>query len=125
MSGATTEELKPRYSSGLQDSFPDIYMYFSSAANRIAALLIERNETICVAESTTGGLISANLLSVPGASAYFEGGSVVYTMASRKAFLTLKRDRLRGLEPLTEAMAIALTGAGGGTSRVRAHRFQC
>ena len=86
-------------------------MYFTQTAKKIAPLLIERNETICVAESTTGGLISANLLSVPGASAYFEGGSVVYTMASRKAFLTLNRDRLKGLEPLTEAMAIAFAEA--------------
>jgi PncC family amidohydrolase len=79
---------------------------FCDVANEIAAMLIERGETVSVAESSTGGLIAANLLSVPGASAYFQGGSVVYTLASRRAFLDLDRERLRDLKPLTEAMVM-------------------
>jgi nicotinamide-nucleotide amidase len=55
-------------------------------ANAIAARLIERSETVAVAESSTGGLIAASLLSVPGASAYFIGGTVIYTVAARSAF---------------------------------------
>ena len=54
-------------------------------AEKIAARLIERKETIAVAESSTGGLIAAALLSVPGASAYFIGGAVVYTKTARTA----------------------------------------
>ena len=77
---------------------------FSETVNAIAELLIDRGDTVSVAESSTGGLISANLLSVPGASAYFEGGSVVYTRASRRAFLDLDRDRVSRLKPLTEEM---------------------
>ena len=77
---------------------------FSNTAKDIAAILIERGETVSVAESSTGGLIAANLLSVPGASAYFQGGSVVYPLASRRAFLDLDRDRNRDLKPLTEEM---------------------
>lgn len=77
---------------------------FLEVAKEIAALLIERGETVSVAESSTGGLIAANLLSVAGASAYFQGGSVVYTLASRRAFLDLDRERLRDLKPLTEEM---------------------
>ena len=52
-------------------------------AEKIAARLIERHETIAVTESSTGGLIAAALLSVPGASAYFLGGAVAYTKAAR------------------------------------------
>ncbi|MGK0336792.1 MAG: PncC family amidohydrolase [Candidatus Azotimanducaceae bacterium] len=77
---------------------------FLEVASEIAAMLIERGETVSVAESSTGGLIAANLLSVAGASAYFQGGSVVYTLASRRAFLDLNRERLRDLKPLTEEM---------------------
>ena len=77
---------------------------FSETVNAIAELLIDRGDTVSVAESSTGGLISANLLSVPGASAYFQGGSVVYTRASRREFLDLDRDRVSRLKPLTEEM---------------------
>lgn len=54
-------------------------------ATDIAERLIARGETVAVAESTTGGLISAALLSVAGASRYFAGGGVVYTLKSRTA----------------------------------------
>ena len=50
-----------------------------SRARRIAERLVARSETIAVSESAAGGLISAALLSVPGASAYFLGGGVIYT----------------------------------------------
>ena len=76
-------------------------------AERIAALLKSRNETVAVAESSAGGLIAAALLAVPGASAYFVGGGVVYT---RKALVELTRvteDDLRGLIPGTEASALS------------------
>jgi PncC family amidohydrolase len=56
-------------------------------AERIGAALKRRRETIAIAESSTGGLISAALLSVEGASAYFRGGSVVYTARARLALL--------------------------------------
>ena len=74
-------------------------------AEECATLLRQRNETVVVSESSTGGLISACLLAVPGASAYFDGGAVVYTLNSRKAYLQLTRADVEGLEPLTEAMA--------------------
>ena len=56
-------------------------------AERIAARLRERGETVGVAESSAGGLISAALLTIPGASAYFLGGGVIYTQAARRALL--------------------------------------
>ena len=70
----------------------------------IAALLIQRGDSVSVAESSTGGLISASLLSVPGASSYYKGGSVVYTLDSRRAFLDLDRERVKALKPLTTEM---------------------
>jgi PncC family amidohydrolase len=59
------------------------------------ALLKARGQTIAVAESSAGGLISAALLAVPGASGYFRGGGVVYTVRSRMAFLRLDRADIR------------------------------
>jgi nicotinamide-nucleotide amidase len=59
----------------------------TEAAQRAGSLLRERAETVAVAEGSAGGLISAALLSVPGASAYYLGGSVIYTIAANRAFL--------------------------------------
>jgi nicotinamide-nucleotide amidase len=75
-------------------------------AEKIAARLIDRHETIAVAESSTGGLIAAALLSVPGASAYFLGGAVVYTKAARTALLGITDADMVGLRASTEAYAL-------------------
>jgi PncC family amidohydrolase len=77
-------------------------------AEKVAARLIERKETIAVAESSTGGLIAAALLAVPGASAYFIGGAVVYTKASRVALMDIGDAEMTGLRPSTEAYALLL-----------------
>ncbi len=74
-------------------------------AEKIAGVLIERHETIAVAESSTGGLIAAALLSVPGASAYFVGGAVVYTKTARVALLGIGDADMQGLRPSTEPYA--------------------
>ena len=77
----------------------------SEVVSQVAEMLKARGETIAVAESTTGGLISARLLAVPGASAYFLGGTVIYTRESRKVFLGASADEMRGVKPMTEEMA--------------------
>ncbi len=75
-------------------------------AEKAGLLLKERRETIVVAESSTGGLISAALLAVPGASAYFLGGAVVYTITARRALMGLEMpDWMRAS---TEAYALLL-----------------
>ena len=74
-------------------------------AERPAALLRERRETVAVAESSAGGLIAAALLSVPGASVYFLGGGVIYTQAARRSLLTLPDEALRGIRSSSEPYA--------------------
>ncbi len=80
-------------------------------AEKLSALIKARRETVAVAESSAGGLISAALLAMPGASAYFLGGVVVYTYASRDVLLQLPAAALAGIRPATEAYAIALARA--------------
>lgn len=77
----------------------------SPLAAALASTLKERRETLAVAESSAGGLISAALLAVPGASAYFLGGAVVYTQAARRALLRVPDDALVGVRSSTEAYA--------------------
>jgi PncC family amidohydrolase len=75
-------------------------------AEKAGLLLKERRETIVIAESSTGGLISAALLAVPGASAYFLGGAVVYTITARRALMGLEMPE--GMRASTEAYALHL-----------------
>jgi len=72
---------------------------------RVAERLIARKETIAICESSAGGLISAALLTVPGASAYFLGGGVIYTRKAMVALLELTPENLDGIRSSTEPMA--------------------
>jgi nicotinamide-nucleotide amidase len=74
-------------------------------AAKIAARLIERRQTIAVAESSTGGLISASLLAVPGASAYFLGGGVIYTRDARKILMDIPDEAMKGIRSASEPYA--------------------
>jgi PncC family amidohydrolase len=77
-------------------------------AERLALLLVARRQTVAVAESSTGGLISAALLAVPGASAYYLGGGVIYTPRARHRLLDLKREDVRGVRSASEPYALLL-----------------
>src|SRR6516165_1125869 len=66
-------------------------------AEKIAEKLVARKETIAVVESSTGGLISAALLAVPGASAYFLGSAVVYTRDARRVLMDIPDDAMKGI----------------------------
>ena len=77
-------------------------------AEQIAAKLIARKQTIAIAESSTGGLISAALLSVPGASAYFLGGAVVYTRDARRLLMDIPDQAMKGIRSASEPYALLL-----------------
>jgi len=74
-------------------------------AERIAPILVAHKQTIAVAESSTGGLISAALLAVPGASAYFKGSAVVYTRDARRILMDIPGDAMKGIRSASEAYA--------------------
>jgi PncC family amidohydrolase len=78
------------------------------AAKDVADILKARKQTVAVAESSSGGLISAALLAVPGASAYFLGGAVVYTGKARMSLMGLTREAVAGMRSSSEPYALLL-----------------
>ncbi|MFC0239912.1 CinA family protein [Rhodopseudomonas telluris] len=88
-------------------------------AEKVALHLIAQKQTIAVAESSTGGLISAALLAVPGASAYFLGSAVVYTRQARRVLMDIpdadmKVEGVRSSsEPYAELLARQIRGRLG------------
>ncbi len=85
-------------------------------AEAIAKKLKARGETLAVSESSAGGLISAALLAVPGASAYFLGGGVVYTVQARSALVGITNAEMKGLRSSSEPYATLL-------ARTQRHRL--
>ena len=82
----------------------------SSMAAALGALLKETGATVAVAESSAGGLVSAALLAIPGASAYYTGGGVIYTRDARRGLLGLPEDVV-AMRAATEAYALILARA--------------
>ena len=98
-------------------------------AARVAARLVERRETVVIAESSAGGLISARLLATAGASRFFLGGAVRYTATAREVLLGIWPALMEGMRsaspPYAELLArtarerfgavwaLAETGAAG------------
>ncbi len=82
-----------------------------AAASEVAAALRERGETIAVTEASSGGLISAALLAQTGASAYFVGGSVVYTKTAIANLLAITPSDMTAVRPLSEPHANLLASA--------------
>ena len=77
----------------------------SSMAAGAAQLLKDRGDTIAVSESSCGGLISASLVAVPGASAYYLGGAVVYTRTAQKGLLEIPDEVMEDMRASTEEYA--------------------
>lgn len=79
------------------------------------SLLKERKQTLAVAESSAGGLINASLIAVPGASAYYLGGVIIYTGAGRQGLLGISAEEMKGIRSASEPFAKLLA------ARVRAN----
>ena len=75
-------------------------------AASVGAALKERQETLSVSESSCGGLLSACLVSIPGASAYYVGGSVVYTRIAQRGLLHVPDEAMTDIRASTEAYAL-------------------
>jgi PncC family amidohydrolase len=71
----------------------------------VGARLMERGQTLAVAESSAGGVINAALVAVPGASAYYVGGCVIYTAAGREALLGISAQDMAGMRSASEPFA--------------------
>src|SRR5688500_15540945 len=78
----------------------------TSMAAAVGELLKERQHTVAVAESAAGGLISAALVAIPGASAYYVGGGVIYTRTSGRGLLRIPDAALTGMRASTEPYAL-------------------
>ncbi len=76
-----------------------------SLAARVAQALVARRQTLAVSESSAGGLISAALLAVPGASAFYLGGGIIYTATAREALFGVTKEMLGGIRSATVPIA--------------------
>jgi nicotinamide-nucleotide amidase len=75
-------------------------------AAELGAILKARGDTVAVSESSAGGLVSASLLVVPGASVYFLGGGVIYTLPAREHLLSIPRAAMKGIRSSSEPYAL-------------------
>jgi nicotinamide-nucleotide amidase len=75
-------------------------------AAELGAILKARGDTVAVSESSAGGLVSASLLVVPGASVYFLGGGVIYTLPAREHLLGIPRAAMKGIRSSSEPYAL-------------------
>jgi len=71
----------------------------------VGTLLKERRQTVAAAESSAGGLINATLVAVPGASAFYLGGGVIYTVNARQGLLGLEKQDVTGIRSASEPYA--------------------
>lgn len=79
-------------------------------AERVGETLRSRAESVAVVESSAGGLVSASLLAIPGASAFYLGGAVVYSRRAGRALLGLTAADLAGMRGETEPYALLVAG---------------
>ena len=74
-------------------------------AETVGERLLARGETLGISESSSGGLISAALLAVPGASRFYRGAGVIYTPNAFRGLMGLSKDDITGMRSATEPYA--------------------
>ena len=79
-----------------------------SLENTVAALLIERGLTVAAAESCTGGLLSKRLTDIPGASSFFMGGAVAYSIQSKTTFFGVSQELIKEKGAVSREVALAM-----------------
>lgn len=121
---AKVYQLIPEIITGLDDE--------ASLEKRIGTLLKEKNQTICTAESITGGKIAATLVAVAGSSAYYKGSIIAYNAETKINLLKVNKETIKehtvvskqvalemakgAKEKLNTNFAVAVTGNAGPTA---------
>jgi nicotinamide-nucleotide amidase len=108
-----------RLASGIRDRLPGrIYSEDGRELPQVVAgLLLERGLTLATGESCTGGLLSARLTDVPGASRFFERGFVTYSNKAKSEILGVEAALIDSMgavsEPVAQAMAAGARRVSG------------
>ena len=79
-------------------------------AEQVGGALLSRGETLAISESSSGGLISAALLAIPGASSFYRGAGIIYTPQAFRGLMGLTRDDIEGMRSSTEPYALFMAG---------------
>lgn len=121
--GEVEAELEQRIDSEIEKLLPlikDIFVGFEDTSpfeEQIQTQFIDQQQTLAVAESCTGGEIAARLTKIPGASAYFKGGAVVYHTQSKSEVLGVSEEIIRKYtvvsQEVAEAMAVQVRNKFG------------
>jgi nicotinamide-nucleotide amidase len=88
-------------------------------ATEIGELLLAKNRMLCLAESCTGGLASGLITEIPGSSAWFDSGLVVYSNQAKQDLLNVSAESLRQYGAVSEQVAIEM--ANGALNQGRAN----
>ena len=121
--GEVEAELEQRIDSKIEKLLPlikDIFVGFEDTSpfeEQIQTQFIDQQQTLAVAESCTGGEIAARLTKIPGASAYFKGGAVVYHTQSKSEVLGVSEEVIQKhtvvSQEVAEAMAVQVRNKFG------------
>ena len=121
--GEVEAELEQRIDSEIEKLLPlikDIFVGFEDTSpfeEQIQTQFIDQQQTLAVAESCTGGEIAARLTKIPGASAYFKGGAVVYHTQSKSEVLGVSEEVIQKhtvvSQEVAEAMAVQVRNKFG------------